>query len=191
MFLSENSIIWEKIPSNELIQYNAVYDVAYVDFFSDLWVASSPLEIRNLISGESSVVSAKPGELLADIDFYAYPNPIIGGSFSTFVFNNVIFSSSLFSSLEIKVSLVLINDLNSFYEVLAPYLNAFKIAYRQWYNKEARQVDIIQAWVNFMKAGEANPPHIHNQCNFSSVLYTDIPKGLIKENLEALNKLSK
>ena len=59
-----------------------------------------------------------------------------------------------------------INDLNSFYEVLAPYLNAFKIAYRQWYNKEARQVD-IQAWVNFMKAGEANPPHIHNHVIFS------------------------
>ena len=59
-----------------------------------------------------------------------------------------------------------INDLNSFYEVLAPYLNAFKIAYKQWYNKDARQVDIVQAWVNFMKAGEGNPPHIHNQCNF-------------------------
>lgn len=84
-----------------------------------------------------------------------------------------------------------INDLNSFYEVLAPYLNAFKIAYKQWYNKDARQVDIVQAWVNFMKAGEANPPHIHNQCNFSSVLYTDIPKDLIKENKTYMNNGTK
>jgi len=75
-----------------------------------------------------------------------------------------------------------INDLDSFSEVLAPYLDTFKIAYKEWYNKEAKQVGIIQTWINFMKAGESNPPHIHTQCNFSSVLYTDIPKGLKKEN---------
>ena len=84
-----------------------------------------------------------------------------------------------------------INDLDSFYEVLAPYLDTFKIAYKEWYNKEAKQVDIIQTWINFMKAGESNPPHIHTQCNFSSVLYTDIPKGLKKENETCINNGTK
>ena len=33
-----------------------------------------------------------------------------------------------------------------------------------------------------MKAGEFNPPHIHTGCDFSSVLFLDIPEELKKEN---------
>ena len=36
-------------------------------------------------------------------------------------------------------------------------------------------------WVNYMKAGDYNPTHIHTGCEFSSVLYTSIPKSLKRE----------
>tara|TARA_R110000772_G_scaffold200289_1_gene310826 strand:- start:309 stop:893 length:585 start_codon:yes stop_codon:yes gene_type:complete len=84
-----------------------------------------------------------------------------------------------------------INDLNSFLKILTPYLDVFKVAYEQWYSKKSKKIDLVQAWVNFMKAGECNPPHIHNQCNFSSVLYTDIPKSLLKENQTYLSSGTK
>ena len=75
-----------------------------------------------------------------------------------------------------------ISDLNAFSKILTPYIETFYEAYEEWYNKKLKKMELTQAWVNFMKAGECNPPHIHEGCNFSSVLYTDIPKGLKKEN---------
>ena len=41
---------------------------------------------------------------------------------------------------------------------------------------------ISSAWVNFMKAGEFNPPHIHDDCDFSSVLFVKVPEKLKEEN---------
>ena len=39
-----------------------------------------------------------------------------------------------------------------------------------------------------MKKGEFNPPHIHPDCDFSSVLYLNIPPGLEKEREQFIGK---
>ena len=68
-----------------------------------------------------------------------------------------------------------------FTKILAPALKLFISAYKNWYGSDIKKVSTINAWVNFMKKGEFNPPHIHPDCDFSSVLYLNIPPGLKKE----------
>ena len=58
---------------------------------------------------------------------------------------------------------------------------AFKKAYLNWYNGTYKEMFIVQAWVNFMKANESNPIHTHNDCDFTSVFYLNLPKNFKKE----------
>ena len=68
-------------------------------------------------------------------------------------------------------------------KIIDPYLTLFRHAYNHWYNKPLTQNIIVTlSWVNFMRAGEFNPPHIHNNCDFSSVLFVKVPKKLKTEN---------
>ena len=68
-------------------------------------------------------------------------------------------------------------------KIINPYLAHFRNAYNQWYNKPLTQsITMTLAWVNFMTAGEFNPPHVHHNCDFSSVLFVKIPKKLREEN---------
>jgi len=70
-----------------------------------------------------------------------------------------------------------------YYKVLDPYLNSFRRGYKQWYGEPlVKKTSMVAAWVNFMVAGEFNPPHIHGNCAFSSVLFVKIPKKLKEEN---------
>ena len=66
-------------------------------------------------------------------------------------------------------------------KILEPYLKVFKDTYYQWYNAPLLSIDATEAWVNYMKPGDFNPLHVHPRSDFSSVLYTDIPKKLSKE----------
>ena len=68
-------------------------------------------------------------------------------------------------------------------KLLNPYLDPFRDSYGQWYGSSLTQrITIVSTWVNFMKAGEFNPPHIHIGCDFSSVLFIKIPEKLKEEN---------
>ena len=68
-------------------------------------------------------------------------------------------------------------------KLLNPYLNSFRQAYKQWYGIPLKKDIIVgSAWANFMKAGEFNPPHVHLQCDFSSVLFIKIPEALKEEH---------
>tara|TARA_R110000824_G_scaffold51756_1_gene144109 strand:+ start:175 stop:792 length:618 start_codon:yes stop_codon:yes gene_type:complete len=70
-----------------------------------------------------------------------------------------------------------------FYDAIDPYLISFRQCFKQWYGKPLIPNIIINTvWVNFMKAGEFNPPHIHENCDFSSVLFVKIPEKLKEEN---------
>ena len=70
-----------------------------------------------------------------------------------------------------------------YYKIINPYLGAFRHAYNQWYGKPlTKNFVFTTAWVNFMKAGEFNPPHVHIGCDFSSVLFIKIPEKLKEEN---------
>jgi hypothetical protein len=84
---------------------------------------------------------------------------------------------------------------NAFVKIINPYLSVFGEAYRNWYGKNITQATILMSWVNFMRAGEFNPPHIHTNsdlsrsestqrpnCDLSSVLFIKVPEGLKEEN---------
>ena len=71
----------------------------------------------------------------------------------------------------------------AYYKILHPYFNSFRHAYRQWYGTPlSNDITLGSAWVNFMVAGEFNPPHIHLNCDFSSVLFIKIPEALKEEH---------
>ena len=72
---------------------------------------------------------------------------------------------------------------SKYYKIIEPYLDSFRHCYQQWYGTLlTKKIIIIMTWVNFMKAGEFNPPHIHAQCDFSSVLFVKVPEKLKEEN---------
>tara|TARA_R100000315_G_C5181736_1_gene105441 strand:- start:174 stop:776 length:603 start_codon:yes stop_codon:yes gene_type:complete len=74
-------------------------------------------------------------------------------------------------------------ELRDYLEIMVPYLSDFNQAAKEWYSfKKGADIVVTSAWVNYMKAGEFNPPHIHTGCDFSSVLFLDIPEELKKEN---------
>lgn len=68
-------------------------------------------------------------------------------------------------------------------ELLNPYFLIYKEAFKNWYNREiTKDIKVTSAWVNKMKAGEFNPPHIHTNCKLSSVIFmNDLNEEIIKE----------
>ena len=73
-------------------------------------------------------------------------------------------------------------DPQEFSKIIEPYLISFRNCYRQWHGVPlSKKILTVTAWVNFMKAGEYNPPHLHAGCNFSSVLFIKIPDKLKEE----------
>ena len=74
---------------------------------------------------------------------------------------------------KIKFGKILNSYLQEFIKVNKVYFNNYKP--RNFY------IDIVDVWSNFMQAGDANPVHVHKNCDWSSVLYIDIPDKLKKE----------
>ena len=69
-----------------------------------------------------------------------------------------------------------------FYNEIGPILEAYREGHCNYHRLEKRPVE-FQAdslWINFMKAGDFNPPHSHGS-DYSFVLYLEIPEGLKKE----------
>lgn len=61
------------------------------------------------------------------------------------------------------------------------YFKTFTRLYNKFYNRNMVHVAVASAWVNFMKANDYNPPHIHTKCDFSTALILKTPDGLDKE----------
>jgi len=74
--------------------------------------------------------------------------------------------------------------------ILQLYFNDYAGYFKNWYNHKLKSVETTNSWVNFMKSGEFNPPHTHSDCDFSCVIYLDIPKELIQENKEYIGTLT-
>jgi hypothetical protein len=73
-------------------------------------------------------------------------------------------------------------DIEKFNKSIQNYLAEYNMAFNHWYSKKINNFKTISAWVNFMKQGEYNPPHIHSGCDLTCVLYLDIPSKLKEEN---------
>ena len=72
-------------------------------------------------------------------------------------------------------------------KILKSYFDDYLQYFAHWYKTEIKSIKTVSAWVNFMKPGEFNPPHTHTKCDFSCVIYLDIPKKLIQENKECIS----
>lgn len=75
-------------------------------------------------------------------------------------------------------------DKFEYLNIIKPYFKAYQKAYQNWYGVNLEGIKVNHAWVNFMKKGESNPPHVHNGCDLSSVLFIDIPDEIKKEQRE-------
>ena len=65
--------------------------------------------------------------------------------------------------------------------IIKPQLELYQKLYKDFYLKELKSIQTKVAWVNYMKAGDFNPPHVHPGCRFSSVIFLKIPKELKTE----------
>lgn len=80
-------------------------------------------------------------------------------------------------------------DKNKYFEYIKKLVIVYIEQAEKWYDKPiCNGIEIVGAWVNFMKAGDFNPPHVHTNCDLSSVLFLEIPNGLIKERKEYTGK---
>ena len=74
-------------------------------------------------------------------------------------------------------------DIQKYGEIINPYVMNFYEAFQRWCGvPPPAKMLIMRAWVNFMVAGEFNPPHTHMNCDFSSVLFVKIPEALKEEH---------
>ena len=64
--------------------------------------------------------------------------------------------------------------------IMSEYFESFKHCYNHWYRKNV-DFHVTSCWANYMEAGDSNPFHIHTGCDFSSVLFVDVPTGLEEE----------
>ena len=72
---------------------------------------------------------------------------------------------------------------HSLVKIITNYLGPFQDAYTRWYGKPlTKRMELKMSWVNYMTAGEFNPPHIHPGSDFSSVLFLKIPPKLREEH---------
>ena len=44
------------------------------------------------------------------------------------------------------------------------------------------KVTHTKLWINFMKPGDYNPPHFHSDCQFSYIIFAEVPEEIFKEN---------
>jgi len=69
-----------------------------------------------------------------------------------------------------------------FYSNIGPYFNVYRKAHCEYHGIENLPIELEGAhlWVNFMQAGEYNPPHTHFG-DYSFVIYLDVPKEIEEE----------
>ena len=81
-------------------------------------------------------------------------------------------------------------DTEKFSNIIFSYFKQFSEVFKEWYNKQLKTIETKKVWVNFMKAGEFNPPHVHEDCDFSCVFYLNVPDKLIKENKQYVGSVN-
>jgi len=64
---------------------------------------------------------------------------------------------------------------NEFSKILKPYFDVWKQGADHFYARDVEPLNIDDAWVNYMKANDFNPPHIHSNFLWSSVLFLEMP----------------
>lgn len=75
-------------------------------------------------------------------------------------------------------------DIPKYESIMKPYVETYHQAYKHWTSGKNLNgyFKILDVWVNYMKANEYNPPHIHPNCDLSTVLFVQVPDKLKQEN---------
>ena len=73
---------------------------------------------------------------------------------------------------------------NRIVEWLKKYFEAYVFGYYKWKQAENKPstLKLTSLWINYMKAGDFNPPHCHGSADLSFVIYPVMPNKIIKEN---------
>lgn len=69
-------------------------------------------------------------------------------------------------------------------EHLGEYVEAYCMGYHKWRGGGATlppRAELVDLWINYMKAGDFNPPHDHGG-DLSFVIFPEIPDALVEEN---------
>jgi hypothetical protein len=102
---------------------------------------------------------------------------------------NVDFRKSLAGHIDKEKLVTKPEDLDYFMKNIQQYLDIyFDEAWPNFFhkNKKPEEVKLLSLWVNFMRPGECNPPHIHGD-DLSFVLYLDVPEMIAEENRNVIN----
>jgi len=80
-------------------------------------------------------------------------------------------------------------DFVKFGEIVKESINGYKKASEIWYGDKQfhKTLKVVNAWVNYMKPGDFNPPHIHLRCDLSGVVFLDVPEELMLESKKSLS----
>jgi hypothetical protein len=81
-------------------------------------------------------------------------------------------------------------DKKELIKIISIYIEDYVKNFIHFYNKNITKFEIVSSWVNYMKAGEFNPPHTHGN-DLSCVIYLDIPEKLKIENKNYIGTLKK
>jgi len=77
---------------------------------------------------------------------------------------------------------------DNLFPILAPYIKSYTLAlYEQRGVVINKNIKMTSAWVNYMKQGEFNPPHIHTG-DLSCVLYLNVPSDINKNKINHVAK---
>ena len=73
-------------------------------------------------------------------------------------------------------------DKHYFMEKIMPYTNRYVDDLNRHMNNQSKKksCQLNGLWINYMKAGEFNPPHIHGD-SLSFVIYLDVPEEIDKK----------
>lgn len=66
-------------------------------------------------------------------------------------------------------------------QILNPVFENFYGVHKKFYNEYVEAQYVVGAWVNYMKKGDFNPLHEHSDCDWSGVIYLQIPDELTQE----------
>jgi len=88
------------------------------------------------------------------------------------------------SSLAANIKEEFFIDQKEFMNITEKYYHDYIKNFERYYDTAVPNINLETVWVNYMKAGESNPPHIHTNCNLSSVWFLKIPNKLKQENLK-------
>ena len=80
-------------------------------------------------------------------------------------------------------------NITKFHKIMEPYFVSFRDCYKHWYGTDLhKKIVTLKAWVNFMRPGEFNPPHIHTDCDLSCVLFIKVSKKIKEEHKAFLER---